>query len=148
MKLFSLSSVYELLITLVYLRMRPGVIGWWNCLRIRTVPIKSALFWLFEFHKVQVNEGSLGMLTEVLAMFLLFSLAHGTVILTSHFETIKKMHTDCTMLSLIGVFGEISFWFVSIWTVRCFNHVIRLLNLCASLREPPLDVCLSPFCTR
>lgn len=57
---------------------------------------------------MQVNKGSLDMLTEELITFML-SVAYGAVILMSHFDTDIIIHTDCTVLSLLGVFGEISF---------------------------------------
>lgn len=84
-----------------------------------------------------------------------FSVARGTVILTSHFETDIVIHADYTMLSLIAVFCELSFRFLTF----CQYLNCALLQSChqtftfecqfmLNISKALLDVCLSAFCTR
>lgn len=107
-----------LILTLVYLRMRPGFVGCSFCLCVWAEPMRLcsgvntfALFWLFEFCKAQVQwmkaAGDASWRTDSIFAF---PIAHGPVILTSHFDIDIIIPTDSTMLSLIYVFGDISLW--------------------------------------
>lgn len=109
-----------LILTLVYLRMRPGFVGCSFCLCVWAEPMrlcsvnKFALFWLFEFCKAQVQwmkaAGDASWRTDSIFAF---HIAHGPVILTSYFDIDIIIPTDCTMLSLIDVFGDISLWLLT-----------------------------------
>lgn len=111
-----------LILTMVYLRKRPEFVGWSFCLYIRTVPIRHwngvnkicliLAAWLFREAQVQSTKAAEdeNWRTDSISAF---SVAHGTVIMTSHFDIDIIIRTDCTMLLLIDVFGDISFWLLT-----------------------------------